>query len=60
MNPLIVDFMRTHQPGEVYPMAIKLAVVAEYVPNVYGYVKIGKKYGINSDVIKEWVKIYKK
>ena len=60
LNPLIVDFMRTHQPGEVYPMAIKLAVVAEYVPNVYGYVKIGKKYGINSDVIKEWVKIYKK
>lgn len=51
--------MKTHKKGEIYPEEIKKAVVSEYIPKVNGYVKIGKKYGINADMIKDWVRLYK-
>lgn len=58
INPMIYDFMKTHQRGHPYPEEIKLAVVSEYIPLIYGYEKIGKKYGVNTDMIKDWVKQY--
>jgi DNA helicase-2/ATP-dependent DNA helicase PcrA len=54
-NPLIVEYMKTRKFGDAYPNEIKAAIVAEYIPKVYGYKKIGKKYGINPDVIKHWI-----
>ena len=54
-NPLIVEYMKTRKFGDAYPHEIKAAIVAEYIPKVYGYKKIGKKYGINPDVIKHWI-----
>lgn len=58
-NPKVVEFMKTHKKGEIYPEEIKKAVVSEYIPKVNGYVKIGKKYGINADMIKDWVRLYR-
>lgn len=56
LNQIIVDYMKTRKDGDLYPKEIKEAVISEYKPNVYGFKKIGKKYGINPDVIKGWVK----
>ena len=54
-NPLIVEYMKTRKFGDAYPYEIKAAIVAEYKPKIYGYKKIGKKYGINPDVISHWI-----
>jgi len=59
INPIIMEYMKTHQKGDVYPEDIKIAVADEYIPNIIGYKKIGKKYGIDEGIIKKWVKIYR-
>lgn len=56
LNYEIVNYMKTRQEGEKYPKEIKEAVISEYIPNIYGSKRIGKKYGINPDVIKSWVR----
>ena len=59
LNPVIVEYMKNRKPGDLYPKEIKEAVISEYVPNVYGFKKIGAKYGINPDIIKGWYKVIK-
>lgn len=58
-NPMIIEYMKKRIPGDPYPSEIKEAVISEYVPNVYGFKKIGAKYGINPDVIIGWTKFKK-
>lgn len=57
INPIIIEYMKTHKKGDLYPEDIKIAVVNEYIPNIVGFKKIEKKYGIDKSTIKQWVKI---
>lgn len=60
LNKKIVEYMKKRKPGDIYPKDIKEAVISEYVQNVYGFKKIGAKYGITPDVIKGWYSLIKK
>ena len=54
INPIVTEYMASHKQGDLYPKEIKDAILSEYKPNIYGFKKIGKKYGISHDVIKTW------
>lgn len=58
-NIEIVNFMKNHKKGELYSEEIKIAIAEEYIPNINTIETIGKKYGINSDVIRPWISKYR-